>query len=113
MNALTKVAFLTALVMLVQCPQTHGRSGELDGPTVALSTYLRAADREKILDTLSRKDCTFVSGSYLNKDTQIHYKSDTDALGKFLGDLSKCPDISLQIGFYKPGPNAMWAVENS
>lgn len=87
--------------------------GELDSPSVATYSTYPKEHREKLLGVLKRKDCQFISGSWLNSSTQLHYHSDTKALGQFLADLAKCPDVTVAISFYRPGEEARWAPETS
>jgi hypothetical protein len=108
-----KLTFLAFAVMLAPVGTTYGASGDLDSPSVALPASLAQADREKIHAVLQRKGCTFISGNFLNKDSQLHYKSDTESLGKFLEELSQCSGLTIHLGFYRPGPDARWAVDDS
>jgi hypothetical protein len=88
-------------------------AGELDSPSVATYTTYPKEHREQLLKVLKRDDCKFISGSWLNKSTQLHYHSDGKVLGQFLSDLAKCPGVSVSISFYRPGNEARWAPEAS
>lgn len=87
--------------------------GELKAPSVATSATYPAAHREQLLNVLKPKDCKFIKGSWLNSFTNLHYHSDTKALGQFLNELAKCPGVTVSISFYRPGKDARWAPEGS
>lgn len=87
--------------------------GKLERPGVAMSTTVPDSEQAMIRKVLTRANCKFIQGDWVNFSTQLHYKSDTKALGLFLDELSKCPNIILNISFYQQGKNAMWAPEKS
>lgn len=111
-NLFSTIATLGIVLTLPIAP-AHGAAGDLDEPYVALLTSVPEADREQIQNALRREDCQFISGSWLNKATQLHYRSDTLALRKFLEGLGNCPGVKVWIGFYRSGRDATFAPERS
>lgn len=111
----TTVVSLIGLAMFVvgRWNTAFGAQGELDRPAVAILRSVPQAEQDAVRNVLSHKDRKFISGSWLNKSTQIHYKSDTAALGNFLDGLSKCPSATVWVRFYRPGRDAMWAPAGS
>jgi hypothetical protein len=104
-------AFCVALAAISN--RASPAAGELNLPSVATYSTYPQAHRQQLLTILQRKDCKFVKGSWLNASTQLHYHSNTEALGHFLSALAKCPGVTVSISFYRPGEEARWAPETS
>ena len=66
--------------------------------------------QETLVAALSRKDSRFVGGSFVNWIYTLRYEGDTRALGLFVGDLSKCPGITVSVVFAAIGTEYWVAV---
>jgi hypothetical protein len=107
------ILFLLCLFLVAIPESGFAAAGTLDSPSVATSSSYPQAHRVKLLETLKRKDCKFISGSWINSSTQLHYHGDAKALGQFLTDLTNCPGVTVSISFYRPGGDFVASPEES
>lgn len=89
------------------------RKGELSRPYVALHTSLPDHYRDQIQQVLQRKDCHFISGTWVNSSTKLHYRSNATALQGFIDALTKCPGVKLTLRFSSKEASADWAPAKS
>lgn len=81
----------------------------LDAPSLTMAKDYPDADYEKIKAVLERKNCKFLGGAQLNAHTSLKYGGDTTALNLFVEALSLCPNVTVHVNFYRPGPGgAEW-----
>jgi hypothetical protein len=74
-------------------------AGELKEPGLAFPEDFPESARTNITAALTRPDCTFLGGFFLNSFTNLRYQGETTALNHFLEGLVKCPGVSLSIRF--------------
>lgn len=112
-TSFAKTLSIAALIAALLPCAALARKGELDRPHVALHTSIPENHRKQILRALKRKDCTFVSGTWVNSFTRLHYRSDAKALQGFIDELSKCPDIKVTLGFISKKESSGWMPTES
>jgi hypothetical protein len=75
-------------------------SFDLKEPQLAFPAGFPESDRTNIMASLSRPDCKFVGGSFINSFTSLKYSGDTLALNLFLEGLVKRPGVVLAVRFH-------------
>ncbi|MFT7640853.1 MAG: hypothetical protein ACI9G1_002597 [Pirellulaceae bacterium] len=84
--------------------------GKLDSPGVAFSSnYLQAAQKQ-VMAALERKECKFVSGSFVNWFTTLRYAGDTNAVNLMANDLAKCPGTTVTVTFKRLDEKCDWTL---
>jgi hypothetical protein len=104
------VAILAAF--LASAPPVFAEAGTLDSPGVAFSGDYPKAAQDQVMAALTRKDCKFLGGHFVNWFTTLRYGGDTTALNLFLGDLAKCPGATVHVGFKKLDDGCDWRVSH-
>jgi hypothetical protein len=91
----------TIAVLLACAAPIFALAGTLDSPGVAFSGDYPKDAQGRVMAALTRKDCKFLDGMFVNWFTTLRYQGETKALNLFLGDLAKCPGVTVQVGFKK------------
>jgi hypothetical protein len=87
-------------------------AGTLDSPSVAFSGDYPKDAQAQVMAALTRKDCKFLGGHFVNWFTTLRYGGDTKSLNLFLGDLVKCPGATVHVGFKKLDDDCDWRVSH-
>jgi len=87
------------LLALVLATRAFGLAGELNEPGLAFPQTFPESARTNITAALTRPDCTFLGGHFVNWYTTLKYNGETLALNLFLEGLVKCPGVTLAIRF--------------
>ncbi len=90
--------------------------GELKEPGVAHAAGYPEAAQKQVREALTRPDCKFLKGHFLNSHTSLLYAGETKALNLFLDALAKCPGITLHVSFVAdpiPGEPCDWVVSHA
>lgn len=74
-------------------------AGELKDPGLAFPKDFPESARTNLTAALTRPDCTFLGGFFLNSFTSLKYRGETIPLNLFLEGLAKCPGVTLSIRF--------------
>lgn len=110
----TFLAPLLSAVLLATATDALGLAGELKEPGVAHAQGYPQAAQDQVRAALTRADCTFLGGRFLNSHTSLLYAGDTKALNSFLDALAKCPGATLHVSFVAtdpiPGEPCDWHV---
>ena len=85
----------TVVVLLACAAPVLALAGTLDSPGVAFSGDYPKDAGDQVMAALTRKDCKFLGGEFVNWFTTLRYRGDTKALNLFLGDLVKCPGAAV------------------
>jgi hypothetical protein len=72
---------------------------QLDQPGVAHPADYPEAAQKQVREALTRPDCKFLKGYFLNSHTSLLYAGDTKALNLFLDALAKCPGVNVRVSF--------------
>jgi hypothetical protein len=107
LKSLSALAILAGLV-----PFAFALAGSLDSPGVAFSGDYPKDAQEQVMAALTRKDCKFLGGHFVNWFTTLRYGGDAKALNLFLGDLVKCPGATVHVGFKKLDDECDWRVSH-
>jgi len=102
----------TVAVLLACAAPVFALAGTLDSPGVAFSGDYPKNARDQVMAALTRKDCKFLGGDFVNWFTTLRYGGDTKALNLFLGDLVKCPGATVHVGFKKLDDDCDWRVSH-
>jgi hypothetical protein len=102
----------TVAVLLACAAPVFALAGTLDSPGVAFSGDYPKKARDQVMAALTRKDCKFLGGEFVNWFTTLRYAGDTKALNLFLGDLVKCPGAAVHVGFKKLDDDCAWRVSH-
>jgi hypothetical protein len=89
-----------------------GLAGTLDSPGVAFPGDYPKDAQAKVMAALARKDCKFLGGHFVNWFTTLRYQGETKALNLFLGDLVKCPGVTVHVSFKKLDEECDWRVSH-
>jgi hypothetical protein len=110
----TLLASLVAAALIITSPNTFALAGELKEPGVAHAAGYPEAAQKQVRAALTRADCKFLGGRFLNSHTSLLYAGDTKALNQFLDALAKCPGVTLHVSFVAtdpiPGEPCDWHV---
>lgn len=110
----TILASLVVAALAVTSPNAFALAGELKEPAVAHAQGYPQAAQEQVRAALTRADCMFLGGRFLNSHTSLLYAGDTKALNQFLHALAKCPGVTLHVSFVAtdpiPGEPCDWHV---
>jgi hypothetical protein len=104
--------FATVVVLLVCAAPVFALAGTLDSPGVAFSGDYPKDAHDQVMSALTRKDCKFLGGEFVNWFTTLRYQGETKALNLFLGDLVKCPATAVHVGFKKLDDDCDWRVSH-
>ena len=114
MNA--RLAPSTIAILLASVATTFALAGELKEPGVAHAQGYPQAAQEQVRAALTRADCKFLGGRFLNSHTSLLYAGETKALNQFLDALAKCPGATLHVSFVAtdtiPGEPCDWHVSH-
>jgi hypothetical protein len=102
----------TVAVMLVCTASVFAEAGSLDSPSVAFAQSYPENAQAQVTAALTRKGCKFLSGMFVNWFTTLRYQGETKALNLFLGDLAKCPGVTVHVGFKKLDEESDWQVSH-
>ena len=102
----------TVAVLLACAAPAFAEAGSLDSPGVAFPGDYPKDAQDKVMAALARKDCKFFGGMFVNWFTTLRYGGDTKALNLFLGDLAKCPGVTVHVGFKKLDDDCDWRVSH-
>jgi hypothetical protein len=86
---------------------------KLDAPSLSMGKDFSDADYKRVKVVLERKDCKFLGGVSLNEHTSLQYGGDTTAVNRFVEALSSCPNVTVRVLFFRPGPSGIasdWIV---
>ena len=103
----------TIAVLLACAAPVFALAGKLESPSVAFSGDYPKDAQEKVMAALTRKDCKFLGGEFVNWFTTLRYQGETKALNLFLGDLAKCPGVTVHVGFKKLDDTCDWRVSHN
>lgn len=106
---------LFSALLLATATDALALAGELKEPGVAMSQGYPEAARKQVMAALTRPGCKFLKGNFINSHTSLFYAGDTKALNVFLGDLAKCPGVTLHVSFANdpiPGEPCDWHVSH-
>jgi hypothetical protein len=113
MKTFAVVSPIAAVAVLLACAApVFALAGTLDSPGVAFSGDYPKDARGQVMAALTRKDCKFLGGHFVNWFTTLRYGGDTKALNLFLGDLVKCPGATVHVGFKKLDDDCDWRVSH-
>ncbi len=104
---------LLVVALFTSAPNAFALAGELKEPGVAHATGYPEAAQQQVRAVLTRPDCKFLGGRFINSHTSLTYAGDTKALNQFLGALAKCPGVALHVSFVAdpmPGTACDWHV---
>jgi hypothetical protein len=93
------ISGLLCVFALTTCALALARF-DLKEPQLAFPAGFPESDRTNIMASLSRPDCKFVGGSFVNSFTSLKYGGDTRALNLFLEGLVKIPGVVLSMRFH-------------
>jgi len=110
MNRLTFTCFAAVSLAFSLAAPTSAAYGTLTTPGVAFAKGYPAGAQARVMAALTRKDCKFLDGHWLNSWTNLRYAGDTLALNLFLDDLVKCPGVTVHVGFQKLDDDSDWTV---
>jgi hypothetical protein len=105
-------AAAAALIVTTPSP-APGAAGKLEAPGVAFSAGYPAEAQAKVMKVLKRADCKFLGGTWLNSWTTLRYQGDVGALNQFVGDLVKCPGVTVHVSLKRLTDDADWRVGHS
>jgi hypothetical protein len=103
---------VTVAVLLSCAAPVFAEAGTLDSPGVAFSGGYPKDAQEQVMAALTRRDCKFLGGQFVNWFTSLQYGGDTKALNLFLGDLVKCPGATVHVAFKKLDVDCDWRVSH-
>ena len=95
----TLLAPLLCAALLATTTDALALAGELKEPGVAHAQGYPQAAQEQVRAALTRPDCKFLGGRFINWHTSLLYAGETKALNLFLDALAKCPGVTLHISF--------------
>jgi len=108
------LALLLCAALLVTTFNAFALMGELKEPGVAHAQGYPQAAQDQVRAALTRADCKFLKGHFLNSHTSLLYAGDTKALNQFLDALARCPGVTLHVSFVAtdpiPGEPCDWHV---
>ncbi len=120
MNVCTKVALFLASFALLHSPNAWAAYGELKQPRLAMLNSFTEANYTKLNAVLDgkniKRDIKYIRGHWLSGHSTLQYAGDTVALNLFIGALTKCPNVSVHIMFFRSVPgglNCDWLVTHS
>jgi hypothetical protein len=93
---------LAAVPVIARPSACPARAGNLDRPSVAMSTTYPAADAAKLKAALDLPECKFLDGRYVNAATTLRYGGDAAALSKQLDALTRCHGLAVHLTFDRP-----------
>jgi hypothetical protein len=103
----------TVAVLLACAAPLFAEAGTLDSPGVAFSADYPKDAQEQVMAALTRKDCKFLGGQFVNWFTSLRYGGDTKALNLFMGGLVKCPGATVHVSFKKLDDDCDWGVSHN
>lgn len=111
----TLLAPLLCAALLATTTDVFALAGELKEPGVAHAQGYPQAAQEQVMAALNRPDCKFLKGNFINSHTSLLYAGETKALNQLLGDLAKCPGVTLHVSFATdliPGQPCDWVLSH-
>jgi hypothetical protein len=102
----------TIVVLLACAAPIFAEAGSLDSPGVAFPGDYPKDAQESVMAALNRKDCKFLGGTFVNWFTTLRYQGETKALNLLLGDLAKCPGVTVHVGFKKLDDECDWRLSH-
>jgi hypothetical protein len=103
---------VAAALLLVCAAPVGAEAGTLDAPGVTFPGDNPKDAQDRVMATLTRKDCKFLAGEFVNWFTTLRYRGETKALNLFLGDLEKCPGATVHVGLKKLDDECDWRVSH-
>ena len=110
MNWVSRVV-LTALIFATSSLPAWALAGELKQPGLAFPPDFSPALQQQIQTNLTRADCEFVSGRFLNWNTHLEYNGSVTALNQFLAGLAQIPGAVILVRF--SSADTAWQVSHS
>ncbi len=104
---------LTLCLLLAAAVNGLALAGTLKEPGIAFAQDYPEAARQQVMAVLNRPGSKFLKGSFVNWRTSLLYAGETKELNLFLGDLAKCPGVTLHVSFVAdpiPGEPCDWVV---
>lgn len=86
-------------------------AGELKQPGLAFPPDFPQALHQQIQTNLTRPECVFVGGRFLNWTTQLNYNGSVAALNQLLAGLAQIPGARIQVRF--SSADTAWQVSHS
>ena len=113
MKSFAVISPVTVVAVLFACTApVFAEAGSLDSPGVAFPGDYPKDARDQVMAALTRKDCKFLGGEFVNWFTTLRYQGETKALNLFLGDLAKCPGVTVHVGLKKLDDECNWRVSH-
>jgi len=82
----------------------------LRSANVSSSADYPASAEQQVQAALQRKDCKFLRGIWINGRTTIHYAGNAASLNGLVGDLVKCPGVTVSLRFRKLNEQGDWLL---
>lgn len=110
MNAMYR-AVAAWLIFAASSLPAWALAGELKQPGLAFPPDFPSALQQQIQTNLTRTDCRFVSGHFLNWNTQLNYNGSVTALNQLLAGLAQIPGARIWVRF--TSADTAWQVSHS
>jgi hypothetical protein len=110
MNAITRAVVLWLIFAASSLP-AWALAGELKQPGLAFPPDFSRALHQQIQTNLTRPECEFVGGHFLNWNTQLNYNGSVTALNQFLAGLAQIPGARIWVHF--KSADTAWQVSHS
>ncbi len=112
-SRLVAVIALSAVAISVATARfAFALAGKLTRPSIGFVASYPDDARKKVLTALQRKDCKFLGGSFVNEHSYLRYAGDAGSLNLFIGDLVKCPGVTVTVRFKKLDDKCDWFVSH-
>src|SRR5687767_14800384 len=108
------VPLAAAAALVIACINpAPAAMGKLDAPAVAFAVGYPKEAQASVQRALTRKDCKFLGGTWLNSWTTLRYAGDVWAVNQMIDDLTRCPGATVHVGFKRWDDEADWRVGHS
>ena len=110
MNAISRTVAVWLIFAASSLP-AWAMAGNLKQPGLAFPSDFPQTLHQQIQTNLTRADCVFVSGHFLNWNTQLDYNGSVAALNQFLAGLAQIPGAMILVRF--SSADTAWQVSHS
>ncbi len=98
-------AAILAVLSLLAAREAFALGGTLERPSLSVSAA-SGRNAKDWLDVLSKKKYHFISGDFINWNTNLYYGGDTASLNDFLADLAAVEGTTIRVSFSKEAKTA-------
>jgi hypothetical protein len=97
---------------LIAPRSVHALAGDLTFPSLSFSSEFPEAFRTNVMAAISKKECKFLDGHFVNANTTLHYGGSTESLNHLLARLAEIDGVRVVVTFVKEPGGPAWTLSH-